>query len=580
MPSPAPATNRLSYPQKFWTGGVNSLINPADIPPNQVAWAVNTINRGGIIQTRPGFRLASSVLGRNLQGFCVFKPINSLSRLVIAVDGKIYWAEWPGLVFKELTGITFKPDAPIIEMCSCLQSVTRNPDNSLRIIEPIRQLIISDGVNKAVAWDGTTTKILDATGPTYETPVGLWMVWTSSRLWISNGSYVRVSDIGNPLSFYEDQFLATKSFFELPDSVTGMIETANERGLLVFTKSTTTVFKSFVRDRKSWGTTPDFQKLVFPGIGCVGGRTACNQYGLTYWYSRLGLVSLDAAMNTDHTSKLLAIDPQMTRSKRTLSPDMSRACAISFENLLFVSVPSGSKYNEHTWVLDQSPMEGLAEGTAWAGIWTGVRPVQWGKGRVGGKDRNYFASYDYSEAHDTKIHVWESVQDDHKDAGGAITCQVQMPVIASPRTMRFKYAEFEVVELLGDVSLTVFVCGMRGPWMKIGEFQLQAEEGSIGSVDQVILSDTSILRAFKPQSRTMRTEEFSSQNMKCTPEATGVMPGIDKGFALLFEWKGRMGIRDVRMVVDDVADSDRGKCSPSEKGQINIVYETGEGMSV
>lgn len=561
---------------KFWTDGVNSLIHPADIGPKQVAWAENVIARGGIVQTRPGLKLASSVLGNRVQGLCVFTPRNSLARLVIAVDGMIYSGDWPTFAFVKVNGLEFNPDAPVINFCETIQSVKRNQDFTLEVIDPIKVLVISDGSNPAGTWDGNNVATMDPDGPKFQTPVGLWMVWTSSRLWISTGSQVRVSDIGDPTSFYEDQFLATKSFFELPNTISGMVETANERGLLVFTERTTSAFQSYIRERTTWGSTPNFQKLVFPNIGCDAGRTAVNQYGMTYWHSLGGIVSLDAALNADRTSKLQTLDGEMMRSKRNLSPDMSRACAVASDNLLLFSLPSGGKHNEHTWVLDQSPLENLQEAdTAWTGVWTGIRPIQWALGHLGARQRLYCATYDRTPAARTRIHLWEALRDSRQDEGGRITCQVQFGTISDPRTLIFKYAEFEAVEILGEVSLTVFVCGMRGPWIPLHTFELRAEEGSINY--NVMLDNTSILRAYKPQSRTLRTPEFTDQGIDCSVESRGKRPNRDKGFGLLFEWTGRMGIRDVRAIVDsDPSESNRGKCESDETGQVNIVLETGE----
>lgn len=561
---------------KFWTGGVNSLIHPADIGPKQVAWAENVMARGGIIQTRPGLKLASSIIGSRVQGLCIFTPRNTTARLVMAVDGSIYSGEWPSFNFVKINGLEFSADAPIINFCETIQSVKRNLDNTLEVIDPVKVLMISDGSNPAGVWDGSSARTMDPDGPAFQTPIGLWMVWTSSRLWISTASQVRVSDLGDPTSFFEDQFLATKSFFELPNTITGMVEAANERGLLVFTERTTSAFQSYIRARATWGTTPNFQKLVFPNIGCNAGRTACNQYGMTYWHSLGGIVSLDAALNTDRTSKLQTLDGEMMRSKRNLSPDMSRACAVASENILMFSLPSGGKYNEHTWVLDQSPLEDLQPiGTAWAGIWTGIRPVQWALGRVGARQRLYCATYDRTPAGKTRIHLWEALRDDRKDEGGRIACQVQFSTISDVRMMVFRYIEFEATEILGDVSLSVFVCGMRGPWIPLHSFELRAEEGSINNNE--ILENGSILRAYKPQTRTLRTPEFTDQGLACSVESRGKRPSRDKGFGLLFEWTGRMGVRDVRMIVDhDPTESDRGKCEADESGQVNIVLETGE----
>jgi hypothetical protein len=258
---------------------------------------------------------------------------------------------------------------------------------------------------------------------------------------------------------------------------------------------------------------------------------------------------------------------------------MSGACAIAHENLLFVSVPSGGKNNEQTWVLDQSPLENLLEAsTAWAGVWSGFRPVQWAEGKLGGRKRLYCAAFDRTPADNTHIHIWEAMRSERNDAGGRIACQAQLAIAAAERMQVFKYAEIELVEILGDVSLTVYVGGTRGPWYQIGQFELRAEEGSIGSAIQKTLDTSSILQAFKPQARTIRTNEFSNTGLDCEPESAPNRPGKDKGFGLLLQWKGRMGIRDVRLVYAQAEESNRGGCPISEVGKTIIVTEEGTSL--
>lgn len=566
--------DRISLPFKFWSGGVNSLLHPTDIGEHNLAWAENVLVRGGFPQTRPGLLMVGKVLGTRLQGFGAYQPRNSTTRLVIIVDGKAYVGQWPRFDFVQIPDVQFNPAAPLVNVCSCWQSTKHKTDGSIEVIDPINVLMMGDGETQTVFYDGTTAKVMSPIAPDFQTPSGLWMAWAASRLWIASGSKVRVSDFGDPTSFTDDNFLATRSNFELPDTCTGLIEAANERGVLAFTRSTTTAFQSSIYDRTQWQTTSGFQKVILPEVGCDAGRTACNQYGLTYWHSLQGFVGLDAALNTAHTSRLVAIDSEMMRSKRNLSPDMSKAAAIAFENLMFISVPSGGRYNEQTWVYDQAPVEDLGQQAIWSGVWTGIRPVQWAQGKIGGRDRLYAACYDKTPAGDTHIHIWEALREDRNDQGGRIHCQVQTGTVSDSQLMTFRYVEFEVHELLGDVTLEVFVMGTRGPWNLIGTFELRAEIGSIGSRRQLIIESDSILQAYKPQTRTLKTKEINPQGKDGAPENKKLV-NQDKGFALLFVWRGQMGIHDIKLIVEKAADSMTGECGPDETGQLNIVTEEG-----
>lgn len=562
--------------QAMWSAGVNSIVHPADLKDGEVTWAENVVNRGGSWQTRPGYKVVASIPGTRLQGLVMFTPRNSNPRLVAAVDGKIYSAEFPAYTFTQLTGLNFDANAEFIQMEPTVQSARLNDDGSIRLMTPTPTLMITDGVNRMGYWNGVTAAHRTQGAPEYGPPAGcLWMEWIGSRLWASQGKRIIVSDIVNPLQFSENQYLAERSNFDLPDDCTGLMKTSNEMGLLAFTKDDTTAFKAYIHDRNEWAVTPEFQKIIVPGIGCVAGRSVVNAYGETYWMTQAGMISLNAALNSTQTSTIDVIDNAMMRSKRCLSPYLGGVAGCAFENYLLMSVPYADIYNAHTWVLDKQPINGRRE-QAWNGIWTGVRPVQWVSGNIGGKDRCFFASYDKSPLNNTHIHIWEAFQESREDEGGQIGCQVELAPIRSDELMTFKYCEAELFELLGDVALEAFIGGSKGAWHQIGDAIYQAQKGSIGSPMQRTLTTSSILRAFKPQSRTFRTEEFSSQGKACSPETPNVA-GQDKLFSLLLEWRGRMGFREVRyFVTTGNAKDQKGKCSPDESNAVNAVTERGE----
>lgn len=565
------------YTFSNWTGGVNSLLMPDGIGVNQYSWAVNVVNRGGILQSRPGYDKRASILGSKLQGGTIFTPKNSRPLMLVAVDGYIYVSKFPFTTFIKIESLKFLASAPIINFQPCLKSVTLNPDGSLTLVDSLPLVIIQDGETNAGVYDGIKGYHSIAGTPTFGIPIGLWMAFTASRLWVFNQSRAYVSDLAAPDTFNENLYVAERSNFELPGIITGAIETTDEKTLLVFTDTTTTAFQANIRDRTLWSQTPDFQKVILPSIGCISGRSPINHFGVTWWNSSAGYINLDAALYTQQTSKLMTVDREMMRSKRILSPDQSQACSATYENFLMFSVPAGGKYNEQTWVADQSP-EGQAStsGMAWVGIWTGTRPVVWMTTRVGGRERLYFASFDATASDNTNIHIWEAFQSDRRDNDGRIASQVETGMLTFADLHQFRHAEIVVCELLGDVELRVFVGGTRGKWHQVKDITLQAEEGSLGSSVQKTITKESILQSFKPQTRFIKTEEFSPQSRGCSgPESTDT-PGLDKGFQLLFEWRGRMGIKSVTFIVDPEPSATVGECKTGEAGRHNILTDQGE----
>lgn len=552
---------------KLWTGGESGLLHPTEISDRQYARGENVINRGGIVQTRPGYRYKAGILGSRLQGMIIFKPNNARPSMLVAVDGSIYLGKPPFVTFTKITGLKFRADAKQIVMTPCIQSVKQNEDTTLELINPRRLVVIQDGSSNAGIFDGVTAQ------HTNDIPVGLWMCFVSSRLWVSQGSRIYASDQADPTKFTENTYIAERSSFELPDDCTGMIETTDEKGLLAFTSETTTAFQSSIRNRADWQTTKDFQKVILPECGCLSGFSPVNQYGKTWWYAKQGLISLDAALFAQNTSELVPEDMPMMRTRRVLSPDLSGVATCALENLLLVSVPAGSRYNVETMVMDQIPT-GDRDGQprAWCGAWTGARPVQWATTKFGGRDRVFFAAYDATVKDGTKIHIWEAFQLDRKDNESRISCQMETKMATANGAMQtFKYAELELCEILGMVTLRVYAGGVRGPWMKVLDTTLRAKEGSIGDG---LITKAGTIQAYKPQNRTVRTQEFSSMEQlvdrEANPETSKATVGQDKSFSLLVEWIGQCAVREIRLVTSQASESLQGECTNVEAEVIAV----------
>jgi hypothetical protein len=552
-----------------WTGGVNSLVPPDCIGVTQYAWGINIVNRGGIIQTRPGFDYISTIQGKKPQGSIIFRPKSSRPMMLVAVDGEIWQASLPFKTFSKISGLKFRADTPFITFTVTLKNADFKADQSVEIVDPVILVIIQDGRTIPAEFDGVTAKHNE------NIKIGLWSAFVSSALWVFDGSRGYVSDLASPNTFFSGAYIAERANFDLPGDVTGVIQTSDEKSLLVFTETTTTAFQSNIRDRKLWQTTPDFQKLILPSIGCVSGRSPVNQYGLTWWMSHAGFINLDAALQSKQTSKLVTVDGRMMRSKRLLAHDLSGSASTYFENYLLLSVPSGSRYNNETWVGDQAPQgEADGGGMAWVGVWTGVRPVQWMRTTFCGKEHLFFLAFDESSKNGSQIHVWEAFQADRRDNDARIPCQLETGMMMGTDLSRFQYAEIDVTELLGDVELRVFVGGVRGEWHQVKYTTLQAEIGILGSAALPLIEVTSILQGFKPQSRFVKTEEFSTQGRPCGAESSDT-PGKDKGFQLLLEWRGRMGIKAIKFVINPDTSANRGECKDGEVGSHNMVTEEG-----
>ena len=562
-----------------WSGGCNSLVPPERIDPSQYAWAINCLNRGGIVQTRPGYKLEASIASmrgyHNLQGACIFVPRNSTRpMMLVAVDGEVWKAFEPFQNFERLEGIEFTDHAEEVFFCVVTKNVELNADGSLRQIPPTPMVIMQDGESLPHTYDGYTVRSSTPGSPTFGIPIGSWMAWAGNRLWVAKGTKLFASDLANPDAFSEGQYLAERDAFELPGVITGLIEASDRNGLLVFTDTTTTVFRSNIRDRVQWQTTSNFQELVLPSVGCVAGKSIINHHGLTWWLSASGITNFDAARFTQETTKMIVGDSEMMRSKARLSPDMTGACAGAVENLLFFSMPVGSVFNEETWVMDHAPMGGRSDSTVWAGVWTGMRPHTWLRVTYRGAEQLLCVSKDVTATMGTPVHVWRVLQKEREDNGARILCQLETRMPASEDLMRFRYLELDLMEIKGEVELRAFVGGMRGAWLPILNTTLRADQGSIGGVLQEEIDLQDILQAYAPQNRFLRSEEFSPQGRACSADSADV-PGVDKGFQILLEWRGRMGVRSLKVFATPFESKDTGACAGAETTP-RIVTETGE----
>jgi hypothetical protein len=298
------------------------------------------------------------------------------------------------------------------------------------------------------------------------------MCFSGYRLWVAYLETIFASDLLNPNSFTEGTYLAEADGFKLPEACTGMLQTPGDPsnnvapGLLAFSPFSITSLQSGVLDRTQWQNTPNFQAIISSDYGSVAPFGPVNQFGMPWFFSEVGLVNLNEALQQYRSSTVNPRDGEMTRSKMNMSPLRSGVCGVAFENWLLYSVPSGSRFNRHTWVMDGSPQAQLSSqaGPCFAGIWTGTFPVQYATGEVQDVPRCFELSYSCNplampNGQLSHIAIWEDFigrRTDYMDT--PISCSWETKIFEVSQIgelMRFKYAEIDIVELIGEVSLQI-----------------------------------------------------------------------------------------------------------------------------
>jgi len=586
-----------------WFDGCNSSKTPWLIPDAQYQWGVNIVNRGGIIQTRPGYRVRLSLPPGNLQGMRIFTATKEKSIvdtcIVFAVSGKIYYAPFP-LVQPQnwndfrLKNLSFDPSAKFVVFTVAEKSVSRASNGTLSVIPTYSLVMMQDGgATNAAYWDGEIDGHLDETAPALQTPRGLWMAFAGERLWMSRGNSVLASDLADPLSFTERTEGATQGDFKYKSTVNGLANALGDNrqsNLVVFTNSDVSKLLSSILDRETWNTTSDFQQLILPEFGCVAGRSIINFQGLLWWYSYAGLVNMESLTSQFLPTKIQYRDVEMARSKANLNPDLSGICASAFENYFLLSVPSGDTFNAHTWIMDTAIANELTNPSspAWNGIWVGTRPVEWDAGTIDGHRRIFQASVDFQALGGSFNHIWEAFQPDRTDSYEIVdvdnaTQLVQNPIYWSWESKllgdgldykRFKYAEVDLCEIGGDVDLKISFGGNKGGYNQISKRHIVSTIDLNASKSTVFKSIADALKVFRVQSRRIKTETVDDESVSCPGVESDFPDNIDKSFSLLIQGCGRCGIEALRIYMENFSEPSVGECIPKETG-INILSQDG-----
>lgn len=562
--------------------GADQFISPQKLDNGKYVASENTICRGGIVQTRPGSRTVFRLPDGNFQGLTMFKPSSGVVHLVAAVDGAIYVSPYPFNSYRQLDGIQFGLNSQFIAWSVCLKTTDYDESGQLYFLDnPYSVLVMQDMRTRAAYWDGATARHLNPTPspvidpetgqrittPGYdETPIGLWMAWANNRLWVSRGNQIFASDIGNPLKFTEAQYLNEGRAFYLPDNCTGIAATTDLQGIVCFTDTSGTFLQSSIQDRTKWLSTPDFQKVILPNVGCVAPRSIMSQHGMLWWYSSRGLLTQDDALRANITSRLNVQDNAMYGTKANMSFNLGGICSAPYENMILVSVPYGDILNRRTMVLDQAPF-GEQGGmiNAWASYWTGWRPLEWAYGTINGEERVFFGSIDYDGAN----RVWEIGESSRTDNGVAITCSLvtKEHLFGNRDYKNLNYVETEWVNVKGDVSILIAAAGVRGAWETLATREVVASQGQIYS-DARYGKGYNMIAGSSAQTRNIRSAVYSQAN-ECNSvcvESDQYSGLIDKAFSAMFVWSGVAGLQAYRIFAAPNTNYYNGDCQPNETG--------------
>ncbi len=554
-----------------WFRGQNSSFDPGQLPLGYVWNKINMINLGGMLSCRPGYRCVSTLPDGKLQGATVFRPKLGLEIYVACIDGALYTSPWPFVDFTLITNVQMSPTAKQVWWAQCTQSARRSNTSftsPIDVITPREVLFVFDGQTTAPAfYDGSTSG--HVRDNEFETPVGGPAMWVGDRLWVAQGKNVFASDIANPFSFRESNYLGDTTSFQFTRDVTAMSRTPSLDfpQLFVFTDESVSILQANIRDRDLWTTTEGFQREILQ-VGCTSHRSVVSHFGRLSWMSPSGIIIFDASRASQIEGRVPIRDNEMAVSKNSLGPDLSLVASGAFGQFLLTSVPAEDQFNKHTWVLNDAAIETLSDdsGASWNGYWLGTRPVEWSYGVIAGSEKIFHVSVDA----DGKNRLWECFRPDRLDNGCPITWAVETrgyfgqtsPSQKQTLDVKFGYSRLGLVAIEEDLDLGVFYAGgVRGAYKPILVKRIKVERGSLVH-DQELTAD-SLIYAFKPQSRRIKTQDAHEQNLSfetgsCAAESPRV-ENVDESFQLLIVGHGPATIRWIRSYAmeqpDDVDDN-------------------------
>jgi hypothetical protein len=596
-----------------YIGGMDSLLYPTDLTQGTYAYGINVTNRGGIVQTRPGKRRIISFCGRKAQGHFWVRTIDDRNYEMVAIDGKVYWAPFPFTkgTWTQLAGVTFSQYADWIYFANTIQAIQYDATGAITLIEPRNVVFMQDGTSQPCYFqlDDFSSGVANLAyipgnpAPKKAIPIGTAMLWQDNRLWVVADDLVYASDLLYGASFHEDTYLAEQSGFRFPRMVVNLYP-APVQGIQVYTESSMHSLASYVQDRTQWQTTEGFQSDVNLEIGIVGPWAYGLLHGMPWLMTHRGIISYDRALTTNLSTVILTADGEMQRSKNLFAADVSKICLGVWENILLVSVPASCIQNRHTWILDAGVAEKLnnTAGMCWSGIWTGTYPVQYTSPIVNGTQHNYALAYSAgylalnegdspSPQPDTDlplqsyIHLWENfIPNQMDDVETDINCSLETKAftLTTDDYYRFVFAEFMLVNLRGVVPVQVYVTGLGGNYQKLFSTTLRADIGPWGNPTKETLlyyvtkNGTTKFTNYRRQARHMRTSEWvvnenTTDGAACTEILR--MDGIDKGFQLLLQWQGRLGVRMIKFFYDRQLQEAQGHCPLDESTTPHIVLE-------
>lgn len=394
-------------------GGQDASKSPDRIAKNAFAASVNTLVREGILRPRWGYRKRTLTFpeggvtyGRMFYSYeriftsgkfqlATKYKIASVTYLVVVVAGIIFLIHPQTLVVK------------VLELADRLNA--RAPRLNWSIAGQF--LVIFDAPNFPVILDGFSVRRADPAK--YEVPVSVIGTFNQSRLFIANAGneYTGGDPIGSaaasdaPVTF-EEILTATDYYgqvFRLPtndndDTITAMghldvTDTSTGIGPMIIGTNKAVYTVGTNQPRSQWEAS-QFTAITVSSAGIVGQRALANVNADAFFMSGDGHVrTLSMSSKEKNSYARLPISFEVANWLKFADKSLLKHAVIEyFNNKLFITanpyrtraidLPTGDVISDYAFgglvvlEMDSVTQFGSAGNPMWAGLWTGIRPME------------------------------------------------------------------------------------------------------------------------------------------------------------------------------------------------------------
>lgn len=557
-------------------GGMSGRIQPELLSETAYARGVNISSRGGLVHTRPVFRMfpwqPQTLLAETFQGMGVFR-LQGTDRLIFCSSGHL---EGVNLNTGELTGYAQGLSAaqPLVHFC-----------------QADKYFIAQDGASVPIIInpndDPTLCRQADQAAPDHEVPTGTIMAYGHGRLFVvvanvggtsAGNRFFAAGDIiqqpNHPeyvLRFTEIDYLAGGGAFSLPSElgyITGMCFLRNAQSgtgignLVVFARRGVSSFVVSVQ-RSTWQNV-DISQVLFMDAGTYSPFSIIPVNNDIVFRGRDGLRTIGYTATGAGSSNLYN-DPVSTDVDEWFEGEsvaqLQRSSCAWVNNRVFSTVmpvtEGGVQHYQGLVSMDASVVAsmGQASPTIFDGIWTGFRFLRIASALYNGKE-TLFAVVRTAGSNLLYYLDEEAIED---DPSSVPQCRLYTRAFEGGdagrgKDKRLSFVDLWFKELLGAILVKVYYrpAGYE-LWNLMGSTTIAAGAG---------------LRQHRSRIRFGVGPEVWNDATK-----QSVLRGL--AFQLCVEWTGEATLQRCHIGMESQDDSSRLACSSSESSGTDLVPGSG-----